>query len=152
MVKIVVQGNDFDLSRELTELRAELPEVGAIVSFVGTVRAKISAPQLKQMELEHYPGMTEKSLEIIVQQACQRWEVSNVVVIHRIGLLSVGEQIVLVAVASKHRGTAFEACEFIMDYLKTEAPFWKKEIDENGTQWVDARDSDFSALQKWESN
>jgi molybdopterin synthase catalytic subunit len=148
-MKILIQTADFDVSAELDALRSEQGDIGAIVSFVGTVREMNSGLALRQMELEHYPGMTEKSLENIVQQAVQRWEINDVVVIHRIGVLPVGAQIVLVAVASKHRGTAFLACEFIMDFLKTDAPFWKKEVGENGAHWVDARDSDVSALKKW---
>ena len=101
------------------------------------------------MELEHYPGMTEKSLTNIAQQAFRRWQLNDVVIIHRVGVLTVSEQIVLVAVASQHRDTAFLACEFIMDYLKTEAPFWKKETGEHGSEWVDARSTDVSALEKW---
>jgi molybdopterin synthase catalytic subunit len=149
MMKIMIQTTDFDLSTELAELRAKHRDVGAIVSFVGTVREMNSESQINHMELEHYPGMTEKSLENIAQQAVKRWKINDVVVIHRIGVLPVGAQIVLVAVASKHRGTAFEACEFIIDFLKTDAPFWKKEISENGAHWVDARSTDLSALQKW---
>jgi len=155
MTKIAIQTADFDVSTELTELRAAHRDVGAIVSFVGTVREMDSGAgkqteQTEHMELEHYPGMTEKSLENIVQHAARRWEIKDVVVIHRIGVLPAAAQIVLVAVAGQHRGTAFEACEFIMDYLKTEAPFWKKEVSEKGAHWVDARVTDLSALKKWQ--
>lgn len=148
-MKIIVQADDFDVSAELAALRAAHRDVGAIVSFVGTVRELISGAAFSHLELEHYPGMTEKALENIVQQAIERWKINDVVIIHRVGLLPVCAQIVLVAVASKHRGSAFAACEFIMDYLKTAAPFWKKEVGEHGAQWVDTRDSDFSALDKW---
>ena len=143
-MKIRVQHENFDVSTELAALSQA--HVGALVSFVGTVRADGGVTQL---ELEHYPGMTEKALSDIVQQASLRWEISDAVVIHRTGLLQAGEQIVLVATASRHRGTAFAACEFIMDYLKTDAPFWKKEIGPGGAKWVDARSSDRSALDKW---
>jgi molybdopterin synthase catalytic subunit len=148
-MKILVQAEDFDVSTELAALHTA--QVGALVSFVGTVREATSGPAsgITHLELEHYPGMTEKSLTDIAQKALERWQVHDVVIIHRVGKLQVSDQIVLVAVASKHRGTAFSACEFIMDYLKTEAPFWKKEIGEHGTHWVDARSTDQSALKKW---
>ena len=151
-MKISIQTTDFDVSKELAQLRASHRDVGAIVSFVGTVRELSSGANVHQMELEHYPGMTEKVLENIVQQAINRWKINDVVVIHRIGVLPAGAQIVLVAVGSQHRATAFEACEFIVDYLKTEAPFWKKEVNENGAQWVDVRDSDLTALARWKSS
>lgn len=148
-MKIAVQIEDFDVSAELAGLRAA--SVGALVSFVGTVRDATAglSPGVTYMELEHYPGMTEKSLTRIAQQAIDRWHVNDVVIIHRVGKLKVSDQIVLVAVASRHRGMAFSACEFIMDYLKTEAPFWKKEVGEHGACWVDARSTDLSALNKW---
>lgn len=150
-MKIIVQADDFDVSAELAELRAHHREVGAVVSFVGTVRELSSVNAINHMELEHYPGMTEEALEDIARQAIHRWKISDAVIIHRIGVLPVCAQIVLVAVASEHRGSAFEACEYIMDYLKTKAPFWKKEVAEHSTQWVDTRDSDFSALERWKS-
>ena len=143
-MKILIQTEDFDLSTELAALHAS--QVGAIVSFVGIVRYDAA---VTQMELEHYPGMTEKSLTEIAQQATARWQLHDVVIIHRVGLLQGSAQIVMVAVASQHRGNAFAACEFIMDYLKTEAPFWKKEYGPNGAHWVDARSTDLSALDKW---
>ena len=143
-MKILVQTEDFDLSAEVAALHAA--QVGAIVSFVGTVRSDAA---VTEMELEHYPGMTEKSLIQIAQQASSRWQLNDVVIIHRVGLLPGGAQIVLVAVASQHRGNAFAGCEFIMDYLKTEAPFWKKETGPNGPRWVDARSTDLTALDKW---
>lgn len=148
-MKISIQTDDFDVSTELAQLRAAHRDVGALVSFVGTVREASAGANIVHMELEHYPGMTEKSLAAIGVQAQQRWELNDVVIIHRVGVLPVCAQIVLVAVASKHRGNAFAACEFIMDYLKTAAPFWKKEVGEHGGQWVDARSSDVSALKKW---
>lgn len=149
-MKIAIQTADFDVSTELIQLRAAHCDIGAVVSFVGTVREMEGDGQLTQMELEHYPGMTEKSLQHIIQQALERWEIKDVVVIHRVGRLAGHEQIVLVAVASRHRAPAFEACQFIMDYLKIVAPFWKKEVTENGTQWVAVKDSDLDALDKWE--
>jgi molybdopterin synthase catalytic subunit len=143
-MKIRIQSEDFDVSAELAALSHA--QVGALVSFVGTVR---SDDGLTHMELEHYPGMTETSLTAIAQQAQSRWEIGDVVIIHRVGMLPAGAQIVLVATASRHRAAAFAACEFIMDYLKTDAPFWKKEYGPNGAHWVDARSTDMSALDKW---
>lgn len=147
-MKILIQTEDFDVSAELAHLRSA--QVGALVSFVGTVREVTANPDAVQMELEHYPGMTEKSLTEIAQQAIKRFAVNDIVIIHRVGVLKSCEQIVLVAVAGQHRGTAFSACEFVMDYLKTAAPFWKKEFAANGSQWVDARATDLSALEKWQ--
>ena len=144
-----VQTEDFDLTTEIAQLRAGFPKVGAIVNFVGTVRDLNEGEQVAEMELEHYPGMTEKALEDIIAQARARWELFDALVIHRVGPLKPLDQIVLVAVTSAHRGEAFAACEFIIDYLKTEAPFWKKEQTTNGARWVDARVSDDVALQKW---
>ena len=144
-----VQQANFDLSQEIAQLRAGNPKVGAVVGFVGTVRDMNEGLDVAAMELEHYPGMTEKSIEAIVEQARGRWPLSGALVIHRVGPLLPQEQIVLVAVSSAHRGEAFAACEFIIDYLKTEAPFWKKEDTPEGARWVDARDSDETALDKW---
>ena len=144
-----VQTQDFDLSAEIASLRANTPKVGAVVSFVGTVRDLNDGEQVAEMELEHYPGMTEKALEDIVAQAKSRWDIFDALVIHRVGPLKPLEQIVLVAVTSAHRGEAFDACEFIIDYLKTQAPFWKKEQTPNGARWVDARVSDDEAMAKW---
>jgi molybdopterin synthase catalytic subunit len=144
-----VQAGDFDLGAELAQLRAANPKVGGIVSFVGTVRDLNEGAQVAEMELEHYPGMTEQSIQAIMEQAQARWPIYDALVIHRIGPLKPMEQIVLVAVTSAHRGEAFAACEFIIDYLKTEAPFWKKEQTPEGARWVDARLSDTSALDKW---
>ena len=144
-----VQTQDFDLSTEIAQLRAHAPKVGAIVSFVGTVRDLNEGEHVSEMELEHYPGMTEKALEEIVAQAKSRWDIFDALVIHRVGPLKPLEQIVLVAVTSAHRGEAFDACEFIIDYLKTQAPFWKKEQTPQGARWVDARTSDDEAMAKW---
>jgi molybdopterin synthase catalytic subunit len=148
-MKIVIQTEDFDVSAEMARLRNA--HVGALVSFVGTVREATagSGSGVTALELEHYPGMTEKSLQTIAQQAIARWHLSDVVIIHRVGKLLVTDQIVLVVVAAAHRGPAFSACEFIIDYLKTEAPFWKKETGASGSTWVDARSTDLSALDKW---
>ena len=146
---IFVQTEDFDLSSEVAKLRANNPAVGAVVSFVGVVRDLNDGLDVHAMELEHYPGMTEKALSQIVAQANQRWALMDALVIHRVGALLPLDQIVLVAVASAHRGEAFAACEFIMDYLKTEAPFWKKEQTPQGERWVDARETDDTALAKW---
>jgi len=139
-----VQSEDFDLSTELARLRAGHPDAGATVAFVGTVREMNEGGKVSLMELEHYPGMTEAALEDIVAQARRRWELIDVLVVHR-GC----EQIVLAAVAARHRGAAFAACEFVMDYLKTRAPFWKKESTGQGARWVDARASDETALARW---
>ncbi|MFZ6719596.1 molybdopterin synthase catalytic subunit MoaE [Undibacterium sp. Ji49W] len=144
-----VQTADFDLNAEMAQMRQGKPAIGALVSFVGVVRDMNEGQAVQAMELEHYPGMTEKSLEQIEQQARQRWQLMDVLVIHRVGALLPLDQIVLVIVASRHRGEAFAACEFIMDYLKTQAPFWKKEQTPDGARWVDARETDDQALQKW---
>jgi len=144
-----IQRADFDLSEEIAKLRAGNPKVGAVVSFVGTVRDMNDGLDVAAMELEHYPGMTEKAIEAILAQAGARWPLAGAVVIHRIGPLKPQQQIVLVAVSAAHRGEAFAACEFIIDYLKTEAPFWKKEDTPAGARWVDARVSDEAALSKW---
>lgn len=144
-----VQTADFDLSTEVAQLRLANPRVGAVVSFVGTVRDLNDGAAVSEMELEHYPAMTERALEQIVEQAKARWPIFDALVIHRVGPMAPREQIVLVAVTSPHRGEAFAACEFIMDYLKTQAPFWKKEQTPDGARWVDARESDDTALAKW---
>jgi len=146
-MKISVQQDDFDVSAELAALRAA--QVGAIVSFVGTVRDVCSDNKIEYLELEHYPGMTEKSLEEIARQARQRWDICDGVIIHRFGRLPVSAQIVLVAVASQHRASAFAACEFMMDSLKVQAPFWKKEIGADGARWVAARLADLGVMRKW---
>jgi molybdopterin synthase catalytic subunit len=147
---IRVQTDDFDFSAEISALRAASASIGAVVSFLGTVRDWSENGTVSRMELEHYPGMTEKSLEDIVSRAKARWQITDALVIHRVGPLEPRDQIVLVAVASAHRAEAFAACEFIVDYLKTEAPFWKKETTPKGERWVDARVGDDKALQKWE--
>ena len=144
-----IQSNDFDLSTEVAQLRAHDPKVGAVVSFVGTVRDLNDGVGVAGMELEHYPGMTEQAIQAIIDQASARWDLSDALVVHRIGALLPMEQIVLVVTASAHRGTAFAACEFIIDFLKTEAPFWKKEQTAQGARWVDARVSDVDSLAKW---
>lgn len=146
---IRVQQEDFDLSTEINALRAANAGIGAIATFTGTVRDMNEGSSVAEMELEHYPGMTEKALEDIVIRAKERWNIIDSLVIHRIGALRPRDQIVLVAVTSAHRGEAFAACEFIMDYLKSEAPFWKKEQTPEGARWVDARSSDDAALNKW---
>jgi len=146
---IRVQESDFDLSAEIAALRKGDPRVGAVVSFLGTVRDMNDGSQVKGMTLEHYPGMTEKALQEILDQAKARWDIYQTLVIHRVGPLLPEDQIVLVAVTSAHRGEAFATCEFIMDYLKTAAPFWKKEDTPEGARWVDARVTDEVALSKW---
>jgi molybdopterin synthase catalytic subunit len=147
---IRVQTEDFDAGAEISRLRRQRPDIGAVAAFIGQVRDLNQGDEVSGMTLEHYPGMTEKSLEAIVQQAKARWDILDAVVIHRIGQLQPLDQIVLVAVAGAHRGEAFHACEFIMDYLKTEAPFWKKEQTSNGERWVDARSSDNAARDRWQ--
>ena len=144
-----VQTQDFDLSAEVAALRSGDARVGAIVSFVGTVRDMNEGSSVAEMELEHYAGMTEQSIDSIVEQAKARWPLFAARVIHRVGPLKPMEQIVLVACSAAHRGEAFAACEFIIDYLKTEAPFWKKEQTREGARWVDARATDGAALEKW---
>jgi molybdopterin synthase catalytic subunit len=144
-----VQPGDFDLSTELAALRGTDARIGAVVSFVGTVRDMNDGATVAAMELEHYPGMTEQSIEAIVEKACRRWPLYGVRVVHRVGPLLPLDQIVLVACSAAHRGVAFAACEFIIDYLKTEAPFWKKEQTPSGARWVDARSTDDDALDKW---
>ncbi|MFL9924977.1 molybdopterin synthase catalytic subunit MoaE [Herbaspirillum lusitanum] len=144
-----VQSADFDLSAEVAQLRRDNPQVGAVAAFVGAVRDLNDGAQVSELELEHYPGMTERALEEIVGDARRRWQIIDALVIHRVGPLLPLDQIVLVAVISRHRGEAFAACEYIMDYLKTQAPFWKKEQTPQGARWVDARESDAQALAKW---
>ena len=144
-----IQREDFDVGAEIARLRAGHDEVGAVASFVGTVRGSTDGAALEAMTLEHYPGMTESSLAAILREAAGRWSLVDGLVIHRIGDLRPGDQIVLVAVLSRHRGDAFAACEFIMDYLKTRAPFWKKERTAQGERWVEARDSDAVAAGRW---
>ena len=149
MSRVRVQPGDFDLTTEIAALRSQDPRVGALVSFVGTVRDMNEGASVAAMELEHYAGMTEAAIETIVDKACQRWPLFGARVVHRIGPLMPMDQIVLVACSAAHRGEAFAACEFLIDYLKTEAPFWKKEQTQDGARWVDARATDDSALEKW---
>ena len=146
-----VQPEDFDVGRELEALTHGRTDVGGLASFVGLVRDANDGQPVQGMTLEHYPGMTEKALEDICAQARERWDLIDVVVIHRIGPLVPGDRIVMVGVASGHRGEAFAACEFIMDYLKTRAPFWKKEATPSGERWVEARASDEVAERRWSS-
>jgi molybdopterin synthase catalytic subunit len=148
-VPVRVQSEDFDLSTEIAALRRGRPNVGAIASFVGTVRDLNQGSGVSAMTLEHYPGMTERALEAIVAQARGRWDLDEVLVVHRVGQLLPLDQIVLVAVTSAHRGEAFAACEFVMDWLKTQAPFWKKETTPQGARWVDAREADDAAAARW---
>lgn len=167
MNRVSIQSHDFDVSTELAALRAQDARVGAVCCFVGTVRdrnratASAATPdgaaqggaqdgdRVTAMELEHYPGMTEKSIEAMIDEALRRFDLYGVRVIHRVGLLAPLDQIVLVAVTSAHRGESFQACEFLMDYLKTQAPFWKKEQTPQGARWVDARVADDAALARW---
>ena len=149
-MSVRVQQEDFDVGREIAQLRASTRGVGAVASFVGVVRDLNDAAQIRTLTLEHYPGMTEKALERIVVEARQRWDVYDILVIHRVGVLKPSDQIVLVVVTSAHRGEAFAACEFVMDYLKTRAPFWKREETAKGARWVEARESDDSAAQRWQ--
>ena len=147
-----IQTDDFDLSREVAQLRGSDARVGAVASFIGTVRDVNAAASVSALTLEHYPGMTEQALEAIVAQARERFAIIEALVVHRVGPLLPTDQIVLVAVTSAHRGDAFDACRFIMDYLKTRAPFWKKEATPDGARWVDARSSDDEAAQRWGPN
>ena len=152
VARVRVQTADFDLAAETAALREGDLGVGAVASFVGTVRERGhpgAGEAVSELELEHYPGMTEKAIEAIIDAASARFQIRGARVVHRVGRLAPGEQIVLVAVSSAHRGQAFQACEFIMDYLKTQAPFWKKETTPSGAQWVDARVADDEALARW---
>ena len=148
-MKISVQTADFDVGVESAALRRDNAKVGAIASFVGLVRDTNDGDGVSTLTLEHYPGMTEKALATIAGQAMARWDILDCTVIHRVGELKPTDQIVLVVVASAHRGAAFEACEFIMDYLKTQAPFWKKEQTPEGERWVESRGSDERAASRW---
>jgi molybdopterin synthase catalytic subunit len=144
-----IQTADFDVSAEIAALRRGNPKIGGVASFLGVVRDVNEGDAVADMTLEHYPGMTEKAIEAIVGQAKERWNIYDALVIHRVGCLKPTDQIVLVVVTSAHRGDAFAACEFIMDYLKTQAPFWKKEQGGSGARWVDARTSDDVAAERW---
>lgn len=148
-LSVSVQQTDFDLSKEYAALLASDRGIGAVVAFVGTVRDLNLAADVVALELEHYPGMTEKSLQNILEQAAQRWSLQAARVVHRIGKMYPGDQIVLVLTASAHRGDAYEANTFVMDYLKTEAPFWKKEWTPEGPRWIEARESDNQAAKRW---
>ncbi len=151
MPRVLIQTADFDLARVIADLRDGDGRIGAVCSFVGTVRDRTAGTpsSISSLELEHYPGMTEASIEAMIDAAHQRFDIFGARVVHRIGLLQPRDQIVLVAVTSAHRGQSFQACEFLMDYLKTQAPFWKKEQTPDGANWVDARVSDDLALAKW---
>jgi molybdopterin synthase catalytic subunit len=149
-VPVRIQREDFDAGAEAARLRAGDPRIGAVASFVGVARDRNDGAAVATLTLEHYPGMTERAIEAIVEQAKSRWAIFEVLVIHRVGELKPLDQIVLVVVTSSHRGAAFAACEFVMDYLKTEAPFWKKEVTPEGSRWVDARESDEVAKRRWE--
>ena len=144
-----IQGADFDSGAEIANLRRNNPAIGAIASFIGLVRDVNAGDRVSELTLEHYPGMTEKALDNIVAEAKSRWDVIDVLVIHRVGVLRPTDQIVLVIVTGAHRGEAFAACEFLMDYLKTQAPFWKKERTPDGSRWVEARSSDDAAAERW---
>ena len=146
---VSIQTQDFDVSQELAALRAGDARVGAVCAFLGTVRERNDGSAVASMELEHYPGMTEKSISAMMDEAQKRFDIYAARVIHRVGLLHPEDQIVWVAVTSAHRGESFKACEFLMDYLKTQAPFWKKEVTPEGARWVDARVSDDQALARW---
>ena len=144
-----VQTEDFDVGAEITRVRQGDPGIGAVATFLGVVRDMNEGDRVSGMTLEHYPGMTERALEDICREARDRWDVSDILIVHRVGPLRPLDQIVLVVVTSAHRGEAFSACEFVMDYLKTRAPFWKKESTAEGGRWVEARESDDVAAQRW---
>ena len=150
MIRVLVQSNDFDVSQEMTLIRRLGVSVGALVSFTGLVRDDNAADPLLSMTLEHYPGMTERELTRIADEACHRWNLQAVTLVHRHGELRPGEQIVLVVTASSHRGDAFDAAQFLMDYLKVQAPFWKKETRRSGESWIDARCSDNESAARWD--
>jgi molybdopterin synthase catalytic subunit len=151
-VSVAVQAEDFDIGREIAALAADRTDIGAIVTFSGVVRGTSEGSELSSMELEHYPGMTEAELTHVEAEAHKRWPLQSTRIVHRIGTLVPGDNIVLVVTTSAHRQAAFEAAAFLMDYLKTRAPFWKKETDASGAgHWVDARESDDEALEKWKA-
>lgn len=149
-MSVRVQHEDFDAGAEIARLRQSDPSIGAVAAFIGQVRDVNDGSSVGTLTLEHYPGMTEKALAAIIGKARVRWDFYNALIIHRVGTLNPLDQIVMVAVAGSHRGECFAACEFIMDYLKTEAPFWKKEQTPQGERWVDARSSDDAARERWE--
>ena len=150
MDKIIVQTEDFDLTTEVELIKSTNSSIGAVVSFIGTVR-DLTGESLVSLSLEHYPGMTEKSLTSIAQTAREKWELESITIIHRVGTLSIGDQIVLVITSSKHRQEAFDSCNYIMDYLKTDAPFWKKEASDKEEKWVINRSSDEKQKNRWRS-
>ena len=149
VTRVSIQTDDFDLQQEIAALRAGDAGVGAVCSFIGTVRERNDGSAVASMELEHYPGMTEKAIEAMIDEARRRFDILGARVIHRVGLLRPQDQIMMVAVTSAHRGQSFQACEFLMDYLKTQAPFWKKEHRAEGASWVEARSSDDQAAERW---
>jgi molybdopterin synthase catalytic subunit len=149
MNRVSIQTQDFDLSAEVAALRAGNAGIGAVAVFVGTVRDRNDGSAVSGMELEHYPGMTERAIEAMIDEAMRRFPLLGARVVHRVGSLMPLDQVVLVAVTSPHRGAAFQGCEFLMDYLKTQAPFWKKEQTADGARWVDARVADDAALARW---
>jgi len=147
--RVSIRSDDFDLGAEIAALRQGDGGVGAVAAFIGTVRDRNDGAAVQALELEHYPGMTEAAIEAMIDEAMRRFEIRAARVVHRVGVLAPSAQIVLVAVTSAHRGQAFQACEFLMDYLKTQAPFWKKEAGPGGASWVDARVADDAALARW---
>ena len=147
--RVSIRAADFDVAAEVARLRGGDPAVGAVATFIGTVRDMNDGAGVAALELEHYPGMTERAIEAMIDEALKRFDIRAACVVHRVGLLQPGDQIVLVVVTASHRGPAFQACEFLMDYLKTQAPFWKKETTPEGARWVDARSSDDAALARW---
>ena len=148
MDKIIVQTEDFDLASEVELIKSTNSNIGAVVSFIGTVR-DLTSESLVSLTLEHYPGMTEKSLRSITEKARKKWEIESVTIIHRVGTLGIGDQIVLVITSSKHRQAAFDSCNYIMDFLKTDAPFWKKEVSDKEEKWVGKRESDEEQKKRW---
>ena len=148
MDKIIVQTEDFDLTTEVELIKSTNSTIGAVVSFIGTVR-DLTSESLVSLSLEHYPGMTEKSLTSIAYKARNKWEIESITIIHRVGTLGIGDQIVLVITSSKHRQAAFDSCNFIMDFLKTDAPFWKKEVSDKEEKWVGKRESDEEQKKRW---
>ena len=148
-MSVVIRHEDFNVAQVMAEMRAQSNNVGAMVTFVGLVRDMSYDAQVNNIEVQHYPGMSEKALEKIITEAHRRWELIDARVIHRIGTLGPNDQIVLVATASSHRGNAFSGCEFIIDYLKTDAPFWKKEVKPAGGEWVETRETDIQRMQRW---
>ena len=148
MDKIIVQTEDFDLASEVELIKSTNSSIGAVVSFIGTVR-DLTSESLVSLTLEHYPGMTEKSLRSIAKKARKKWEIESITIIHRVGTLGIGDQIVLVITSSKHRQAAFDSCNYIMDFLKTDAPFWKKEVSDKEEKWVGKRESDEEQKKRW---